>query len=123
MDAQQSNYSEAATIGMKILGAVIALVSFRWVSKIFAGPDGKFSVVEFGRMTGFLFFLAAGGYMLYKEGARSHEWHLYSEWYIAIVFGSLLTTLHLDHALDKIIKIMENIVAMKRKQISTDEPK
>lgn len=119
MDNQ--NYSEAATIGMKILGVLVAIITFRWMAKIFAGPDGKFSITEFGRMTGTLFFLFWGGYMLYTEGHRSHEWHLYSEWYIAIVFGSMLTTLHLDHALDKVYKIMQAMVDMRRKTPKPDD--
>lgn len=106
MDSPEK-YSEASVVFMKIIGAVVAVISFRWVAKIFAGPDGRFSVTEFGRMVGFFFFLSAGGYMLYQEGNRDHEWQIYSEWYIGIVFASLLTVLHLDSALDKIFKIME----------------
>lgn len=109
-----NQHTEATNLGIKILVGILAIVSFRWVAKIFAGSDGKFSTVEFGKFTGFLFFLTAGGYMLWTEGNRGHEWHLYSEWYIAIVFGSLLTVLHLDYALDKILKIMQAIVEMRR---------
>lgn len=114
-------YEEAATIGMKILGAILAVISFRWVAKIFMGADHKFSVTEFGRFVGFWFFLGAGGYMIYTEGNRDHEWTIYSEWYIAIVFGSLLGVLHMDSALDKILKIMEAMINLKRKAPTLNE--
>lgn len=107
-------FADSLTILMKIVGAVAAVLSFRWIMKIWAGADGKFSVMEFSKFCGFIFFTSAGGYMLYKEGTRTHEWNLYSEWYVAIVFGSLLTVLHLDSALDKILKIL---IALKSKNI------
>lgn len=120
MDApQHHDYSEAATVGMKILGAVIAFLTFRWMMKIFKGKDGEFSMSEFLKFAGFVMFTFAGGYMIFKEGTREHEWNIYSEWYIAIVFGALLSILHLDAALDKILKIMQAIVNMKSKSVTT----
>lgn len=125
MDAPQHDYSEAATVGLKILGAVIAFFTFRWMINIFKGKDGEFSMTEFLKFAGFVMFTFAGGYMIYKEGTREHEWNIYSDGYIAIVFGALLSVLHLDAALDKILKIMQAIVAMKQKapSIQSDEPK
>lgn len=120
---EPAKYSDAATIFVKILGGIAVVVSFRWVSKIFAGPDGKFSVTEFGRMTGFFFLLTAAGAMLYVEGTRVHEWQVFSELYIAIIFGSLLTVLHLDAALDKILKIMQAAIELRRGAPQPQPPK
>lgn len=121
MDGVERNYTEAATIALKILGAVLAFLTFKWMIKIFKGKDGEFSMNEFLKFAGFVFFLTAAGYMLYKEGNREHQWYIYSEWYVAIVFGALLTVLHLDGALDKIIQLFK---AIKSPPISnTEEPK
>ena len=98
---------------MKILGAVIAVISFRWVAKIFKGKDGEFSQVEFGKFVGFWFFLSAASYMIYKEGTREHEWAYYSEWYIAIVFGCLLFVLHMERALDSIERIIDSLIRLR----------
>lgn len=108
---------------LKILGAGIILWIVNRVAKIFKGPDGKFSVVEFGKFVGFWTFLFLAIYMIYKEGSRQHEWHLYDALYITIVFGSLLTVLHLDYALDKFVKILELMVKIRTKTPLTPEVK
>lgn len=98
MDAPD-RYSEAATVGMKIFGAVIAVVSFRWLIKIFAGEDGKLNVKEFLKLAGFILFASWGSYMIYMEGQRDHEWQVYGEFYLLLIFIPLLTILHLDEAI------------------------
>lgn len=113
MDIQQPQ-SEAMVIFMKILGVLVAVVTFRWVIKIFAGKDGKLDLPEFKKMFGFLFFAGAGAWVIYKEGERvdlDHE--VYGPVFLGIIFGSLLTVLHLDHALDKIGRIFELLVQLK----------
>lgn len=115
-------FEEATTVGVKVVGAVAAFFSFKWMSNIFKGEDGKFDQLEFCKFAAIIFFASTGGYMLYKEGSRVHEWNLYSEWYIAIVFGGLLTALHLDNALDKIVELAKAIVEIKRGK-SNEQPK
>lgn len=113
MDAD-SKYSEAYVIGMKILGAIAGVIMFRWIVKIFAGKDGKVDVNEFLKMVGVFFFLFAGSWMIYKEGTRTDMTHeVFGMGYLAIIFGSLLTVLHLDHALEKITKVIEALVKLK----------
>lgn len=113
-------HDNAATIFAKILGAIAAVISLRWFIKIFAGKDGKLGIQELYKMVALVFFTTAGAYMLWKEGQRDHEWSIYSEWYIAIVFGALLTVLHLDHTLDKIAHILSIMKGLKSTPPSTD---
>ena len=100
------HYEEAASVGLKIIGALIAFFSFRWLVNIFKGDDDKLDPDELKKMVALIFFLGAAGYMIYKDGTRDHEWPIYSELYLAIVFGALLVVLHLESALDKILAII-----------------
>lgn len=114
-------YSELASLGLKIIAIVGAIVSFRWIVKIFAGNDGKFSVIEFGKMAGIIFFLWAAVYIIIKEANRPSEYHLFSEWHLAIIFGGLLSVLHLESALDRIIYLMRAILDLKTKKVTNDQ--
>jgi len=114
-------YSEATTIGLKILGAVLAIVSFRWIAKIFAGEDGKFNTTEFGKFIGFWFFIWAAVYIIWKEGNRPSEYHLFSEWHLCIVFGGLLSVLQLEAALDRIVVLIKAVIDLKTKKAPSNE--
>lgn len=121
MDFQPDKQSEVMVIVMKIVGAIVAVVSFRWVVKIFAGDDGKLNLSEFKKMAAFMIFSGLAIWMVIKEGTRqdlSHE--VYGMGYLAIIFGSLLTVLHLDSALDKITKMIEALAKLRRPGVSQE---
>lgn len=114
---EKAPYEESATILAKVLGALAMVISLRWILRVFAGDDGKkgLSTYEFLKFAGFLFFVFWGSWIIYKEGERtdlSHE--VYGAVYLSIVFGGLLTVLHLDAALDKITKMIEAIAKLRR---------
>ena len=84
---------------LKVSIIIIGLLNIRRITRfffiVFAGTDDKMDSHEFDLMYRriiALVFLAMGCYMVYKEGGREHEWHLYNEFYVLIVFG-LLTVL------------------------------
>lgn len=123
MEAPKEHYWH--DIFFKAIVGLVAIFSFRWMAKIFKGEDNEFSVREFGRFIGTIFFVSAGAYMIYKEGTRQHEWEIYSEMYIAVVFGSLLGVLHLDYIFDKIVEALRLLVDLKGRkapQITPDKP-
>lgn len=105
---------------LKIIGALTGLFAVRKAYKIIAGKDGM-DVKELYELVALFFFVFFGAYIIIKEGARVDcNSHVYNEWYLGIVFGSLLTILHLDSALDKIIRLIE---AIKSKDKITNESK
>ncbi len=114
-------YSEIGVIFMKILGGIAVVLSFRWLVSIFKGKDGHLDKKELREIIALIFFVSAGTYMIIIEGTRTHEWHVYSEWYVAIVFGALLTVLHLDAALDKILKLMEALIKLRKGGTVTEQ--
>lgn len=95
------------------IGALIWLLSR--IAKIFKGDDGKFQVKEFCQMSAFLIFTTLACYMIWKEANRDHEWPLFDGFYIFIVFGALLSVLHLDHAITNITKILELFLKLRTK--------
>ena len=110
IDQQPHEYS---SLVLKILGAILGFLTLRWMAKIFRGKDNEFSVKEFGRMVGTLFFLTAGGYMIWAEAHRTTEAQVYGPAYIAIVFASLLTILHMEEAFDRVLLLMDKIIELK----------
>lgn len=124
MDVSDEKYAEAATVGMKIIGAVVAAVTFKWLINIFRGPDKKLNEKEFKNLMAVIFFVTAGAWMIWKEGERtdlSHE--VYGMGYLSIVFGALLVVLHLDNALDKIVQIIQALAVLRRGGVVTAEQK
>lgn len=113
MDSQPTQEPQSLVIGMKIIGVLVTLLSFRWLVKIFGGKDGL-NEYELKKLVAFLFFISLASWMTYKEGERldlSHE--VYGTAWLAIVFGALLTVLHLDTALDKIARIVEALAKLR----------
>lgn len=103
------------------IGIIALIVLYtKKIARIWAGPDGKFSTTEFGRFMGLILFGSMGVYMIIKEGSREHEWQIYGELYILIVFTSLLAILHLDTVMDKVVRILE-IMLQFRKGIKTEK--
>lgn len=101
--------------------AALAWVLSR-ISKIFKGEDGKFQIKEFCQMSAFIIFTTLACYMIWMEANREHEWHLFDAVWIFIVFGSLLSVLHMDHVITNLTKIFELIVRLRAKSnIQKDE--
>ena len=60
-----------------VVGFIVSIITLR----IFAGEDGKLDNKEFaGAVCTFLLV-----WMIYQEGTRDHEYHLFSEWWIGLV--------------------------------------
>lgn len=113
MDTGGSTWAEFSVIIAKIAGAIAAVLSFRWVVRVFAGKDGKLTLLEFLKLAAFIIFTSAFGWILYAEGTRQHEWAFFSEWYVAIVVGALLFVLHLEKSLVIIGGIIDSLVRLK----------
>jgi hypothetical protein len=69
--------------------------------KIFAGEDNIMSKEELG---GFV-FLGLLVYMIYKEGQREFEWHLYSDLWVVVVSVTAIIGLGMRDVIDAIVKI------------------
>lgn len=91
---------------LKVIGFCFAIWFIKTAWKIIAGKDGM-QEVEFYKFTALFLFMFLFVYMIFKEGNRIDcNSHVYNEWYIGIVAGSLLTVLHLDSALENILKVI-----------------
>lgn len=100
--------NEALVIGMKIVGALTAVVTFRWLVNIFKGNDRQLDKKELKELVALLFFIGAGTYIIYKEGQRTDLSHdVYGMGYLSIVFGCLVVVLHLEKSLELVLKIMQ----------------
>lgn len=102
--------AETSTVTMKIIGAVLAFLSFRWVVKIFKGPDKVLSNKEFKDLVAVILFVGLALYVVYKQGERTDLEHdVYGPVWLAIIFGSLLVVLHLKEALVLILQIAQTV--------------
>ena len=89
--------SFAAGFGVALVAACV--IFFRRIKHIILSIfGGTLDKTEFAG----LIFTAAFLWMLYKEGTRTSEWHLFSELYIFVVAGAALTGLGLNRVLDHI---------------------
>ena len=70
---------------------ILGLLNINNILNIFKGKNG-WEIKELGAVI--LIILAS--YMIVKEGSRSHEWHLYDEWYIGLVIGGSIFALGFD---------------------------
>lgn len=112
-----NNFDEALIL--KIFAIIFAIWFVRKAWQIIAGKDGM-QASEFYQLVGLFLFMALFTYMIYKEGNRTDcNSHVYNEWYVAIVSGSLLTVLHLDSALTNIIKIIDALAKMRAGKTDT----
>lgn len=101
---------------LKILGVGIILFFYKKIIRIFKGADGVMSANDLAKLTGYTFFLWAAYYVITKEGTRpANSDHVFSELWLALIFGGLLTVLHMEHVLDKVSKIIELIIRLKSK--------
>lgn len=114
MKVSEESLTWLGRIAMAITGFFIV----RGVARIFKGPDGKFSQAEFGKFIGFWFFLSAATYVLIREGERpSGTEHIFSETWLFLIFTALLSVLHLDHIIDKFMKVLEMLIRIKTKTV------
>jgi drug/metabolite transporter (DMT)-like permease len=107
---------------LKVLGIGLIIFIVNKIANIWRGPDGKFNTKEFCEFVGVVFFLTAGGFMLWHESQREHEWHVFDATYIFIVFGALLSILQLEKTLDKVIQIMRLILEMRMNKVAAATP-
>lgn len=101
---------------LKVLGAIGVIYLAHRILKIYKGIDNKLSEVEFGKFSGYVFFMWAGWYVITKEGNRpSNSEHVFSEMWLFLIFGGLITVLHLDDVIEKFGKILELIARIRAK--------
>lgn len=84
-------------VALGIIGAILLVLSFRSIKrailKLFGGS------IELSEIGGVLFaYLFAK--MIFEEGNREHEWHIYNELYIFFTAGAAMTGLGLNKVLD-----------------------
>lgn len=103
-----------ATI-MKWFGIAALIWLLNRIARVFKGEDGKFQVKEFIQMSAFLIFTSMACFMIWTEAQRTHEWHVFDALYVFIVFGSLLSVLHMEHVITNIAKIFELIIRLRTK--------
>jgi hypothetical protein len=108
---------------VKALGIGLLIIFLNRIAKIFKGEDGKFQVPEFCKFAAFLIFTSLAVFMIYVEAHRSHEWHLFDPLYIFIVFGSLLSVLHMDHVIVNLTRIFELIIKLRMKAPVVEDEK
>jgi len=98
----------------KVVGALFAFLSLRWIMKIFAGEDGKLDKHELKKVTAFLFFLWAAIYIIVKEANRpSSTEHIFSDIWMFFILSGLLTVLSLEKIFDSLSKLIEAIVKLR----------
>ena len=104
-------------VGFKVGVVAILLIYFRKIIDLlrgtFAGPDKIFDKIDFAA----LWFLGLLTWMIYKEGERSHEWHLYGEWWIGLV--GILTLLM--YGFKDVVKSIVSIKSGKHHHRSTEQ--
>jgi len=106
--------SESGEWIFKVVGALMAFLSLRWIMKIFAGEDGKMDKHELKKVTAFLFFLWAAIYIIVKEANRPSETaHIFSDVWIFFTMSGLLTVLSLDRIFEVLTKLVEAIVKLR----------
>lgn len=108
---------------LKFLGVGLFLFLLNRIAKIFKGKDGEFNIAEFCKFAAFIIFTTLACYMIWTEAHRPHEWHLFDAIYVFIVFGSLLSVLHMDHVITNMTKIFELAVRLRTKSPITEEKK
>jgi hypothetical protein len=119
---------DTLSIALAVLIVVVLLIAQkRIIHYILVIFGGKIDKLEFSGVI----FMIMFAWMVYKEGTRDHEWHLFNELYIFVVAGAALTGLGLKHAFDGIRKIRsigtdyqetETTKVTTTKETKSDEP-
>lgn len=100
--------SEGMVLLLKIVGAIAAFLSFKWLVKIYGGKDGL-DLSEFIKLAGLILLSAAVAWMLYVEGTRTHEWAHFTIWHFVTFVVPLIFILHLEKSLKTILEIYRTI--------------
>lgn len=102
---------------LKIIGAILAFFTFRWVIKIFSREDGKkgMSKDEFLKLAAFVLFFGGIIFMLIIEGLRTTEYHIFDPIWVAFFITGLFSVLHMTDVLDKMSKFLELLIRLKTK--------
>jgi len=102
---------------LAVTGVVFAFFSFKWVMKIFAGPDGRLNVQELKNATAYFFFLGASGYMIYMESVRPpNSDHIFSDIWLFFVLGALLYVLGMDKFFTILQELLKLAIQLRTKQ-------
>lgn len=79
------NWDDINSVGWRVALVALFIIYGRRIMnalwKIIAGEDGKVNMIE---LSGFMLLLLLM-WMVYKEGTRLHDWHLYNEWWIGLI--------------------------------------
>jgi len=109
--------NEKGDIILKIVGAILAFFSFRWVIKIFSSTDGKkgLSKDEFLKLAAFVLFYGGIIFILIIEAFRKTEYHVFGDFWLAFMITGLFSVLHMTDVLDKMSGLITLLIQLRTK--------
>lgn len=107
--------SDFITPGAWLGGIILFFLLFKKLKGLIREVYGTIDKVEFA---GFLFTIVLF-WMIYKEGTRPHQWHIFNDTYILIIAGASLTGL----GLRTVFKGMKELQLAKNEGDEEEKPK
>lgn len=108
--------NENGDLILKVLGAILAFFSLRWVIKLFAGTDKKLNLKEFKDFTAFVLFIWAFIYILLTEANRpASSEHVFSETWIFFIITALLSVLAKNEIFESFSRALELLIKLRTK--------
>jgi len=108
--------NETGDLILKIVGAIIAFFTLRWVARLFAGKDKILNLKEFKDFVAFGLFIWAFIYILLTEARRpvSSE-HVFSEIWVFFIITALLSVLAKNEIFDSFSRALELLIKLRTK--------
>lgn len=108
--------NENGDLILKVLGAILAFFSLRWVIKLFAGTDKKLNLKEFKDFIAFVLFIWAFIYILLTEANRpASSEHVFSETWIFFIITALLSVLAKNEIFESFSRALELLIKLRTK--------
>lgn len=108
--------NENGDLILKVLGAILAFFSLRWVIKLFAGTDKKLNLKEFKDFIAFALFIWAFIYILLTEANRpASSEHVFSEMWIFFIITALLSVLAKNEIFESFSRALELLIKLRTK--------
>lgn len=108
--------NENGDLILKVLGAILAFFSLRWVIKLFAGADKKLNLKEFKDFIAFVLFIWAFIYILLTEANRpASSEHVFSEMWIFFIITALLSVLAKNEIFESFSRVLELLIKLRTK--------
>lgn len=108
--------NENGDLILKVLGAILAFFSLRWVIKLFAGTDKKLNLKEFKDFIAFVLFIWTFIYILLTEANRpASSEHVFSETWIFFIITALLSVLAKNEIFESFSRALELLIKLRTK--------